>query len=131
MAQITAGSQLIGDVPASVAQAAANELRKLHVQVVYNTKVVDSRTVGGKYELNLSNGEKKTVDLYLPTNGVIPNTEFVPKEFLNEKGDIKMDEFLRVKNAPDVWAAGDVVDTEPSQLAFTGMLQLDLLAKGF
>ena len=91
-------------------------MKKLHVSILYNTKITDSKKVGEKYEISLSNGEKKVVDLYLPTSGVKPNTEWISNKFLNEKGELKVDEFLRVKGAEDVWAAGDVVDTEPSQL---------------
>lgn len=55
------------------------------------------------------------VDLYLPTVGVLPNTEFVPKSLLNEDGDVCVDDYLRVKGVEGVWAAGDVVDIQPSQ----------------
>jgi NADH dehydrogenase FAD-containing subunit len=33
-----------------------------------------------------------------------------------------VDEFLRVKGAEGVWAAGDVVDVQASQLVYTGEL---------
>jgi NADH dehydrogenase FAD-containing subunit len=55
---------------------------------------------------------------------VIPNTEYVPKKLLNDKGDVIVDQFLRVKNAPDVWAAGDVVDCQPSQFVYAGSSSL-------
>jgi alkyl hydroperoxide reductase subunit AhpF len=61
-----------------------------------------------------------TVDLYLPTIGLLPNTEYVPKELLNEKGDVMVDQFLRVKSVSDVWAAGDIVDCQPGQFVYTG-----------
>lgn len=99
--------------------AAANELKKLHVEVLLSTKVTSSqKTADGKYELILSNGEKKVVDLYISTLGLISNTEFVPKELLNEKGEVKVDEFLKVKGVEGVWGAGDAVDTQPNQLAY-------------
>jgi alkyl hydroperoxide reductase subunit AhpF len=61
-----------------------------------------------------------TVDLYLPTIGLLPNTEYVPKQLLNEKGDVMVDQFLRVKSLSDVWAAGDIVDCQPGQFVYTG-----------
>ncbi len=86
-----------------------------------DTKITNTETSAtGKTELTLSNGEKKTVDLYLPTIGVVPNTEYIPKNLLNEKGDVLVDQFLKVKNAQDVWAAGDVVDCQPSQFVYAG-----------
>jgi hypothetical protein len=48
----------------------------------------------------------------------------VPKEFLNEKGDVMVDQFLRVKGLKDVWAAGDIVDCQPGQFIYTGLLLL-------
>lgn len=65
-----------------------------------------------------------TVDLYLPTTGLLPNTEYVPKHLLNEKGDVMVDQFLRVKSVPDVWAAGDIVDCQPGQFVYTGSFPL-------
>jgi NADPH-dependent 2,4-dienoyl-CoA reductase/sulfur reductase-like enzyme len=64
----------------------------------------------------LSNGEKKIVDLYLPTTGLIPNSEFIPKTLLNEGGFVKVDEFLHVKGFSDIWAAGDVADVQAPQI---------------
>lgn len=72
--------------------------------------------------MSLSNGEKKVVDLYIPTIGTIPNTEYVPKDLLNDKGDVMVDQFLRVKGVKDVWAAGDIVDCQPGQFVYTGLL---------
>jgi thioredoxin reductase len=50
----------------------------------------------------------------------VPNTEFVPSHLKNEGGHVMVDEFLRVKGAEGVWAAGDVVDVQASQLVYTG-----------
>ena len=58
------------------------------------------------------------VDLYLPTVGVLPNTDFVPRNLLTEDGDVVVDDYLRVKGAEGVWAAGDVVDIQPSQFVY-------------
>jgi NADH dehydrogenase FAD-containing subunit len=119
--QITNGSQLLVGAPAPVARFAENELKKLHVKTIKETKITSINTTpSSKTELTLSNGDKMVVDLYLPTIGVIPNTEYVPKNLLNGKGDVMVDQFLRVKNAPDVWAAGDVVDCQPSQFVYAG-----------
>jgi len=64
----------------------------------------------------LSNGEKKIVDLYLPTTGLVPNSEFIPKTLLNEGGFVTVDEFLHVKGFSDIWAAGDVADVQAPQI---------------
>jgi alkyl hydroperoxide reductase subunit AhpF len=55
-------------------------------------------------------------DLYLPTIGVIPNTEYLPKSFLGGRGDVQVDNYLKVKGVEGVWAAGDVVDIQAKQM---------------
>lgn len=135
---ITSGDELlIGSLPIHVAKVAENELVKLHVKIVKSTTVSEANTTAeGKTELILSNGEKKVVDLYLPTIGVIPNSEYVPKALLDEKGAVVVDSYLRVKNAENIWAAGDIIDIEASQLVNTQKQaaalakSLDLVLKG-
>ncbi|PMD47566.1 putative triosephosphate isomerase [Hyaloscypha variabilis F] len=134
---ITAGPQLLVGVPPHVASFAENDLKKLHVKLLKGTKITNTSTSStGQTELTLSNGDKVTVDLYLPTIGLLPNTEYVPKKLLNEKGDVMVDQFLRVKGVESVWAAGDIVDCQPGQFVYTEKQaaavakNLDLVLKG-
>lgn len=46
------------------------------------------------------------------------NSEYIPKTLLNEKGEVVVDSFLRVKNVQNIWAAGDITNLEPSQLVY-------------
>ena len=105
---LSAGDKLLnGDI---AAPAAANELKKLNVAIKYDYYVEDVRTVeGGKTEIVLRGGETISTDLYLPTMGLVPNTEYVDTKYLNENKTVQVDEFLRVKDTTNVWAAGDVV----------------------
>lgn len=101
----------------------------MKIKVIKDTRISStSPTTDGKTEVTLSSGEKLTVDLYLPTVGVIPNTEFVPRILLNENGDVVVDDYLRVKGAEGVWAAGDVVDIQASQFVYM-QKQANALAK--
>ncbi|KAI0204877.1 hypothetical protein F4808DRAFT_313600 [Astrocystis sublimbata] len=94
----------------SIASNAASELKKLHVEVRGSARVASTTTSpDGKTEVVLENGEKITTDLYLPTMGMLPNTEFLPEALLTAAKFIDIDEFYAVKNAENVWAAGDVV----------------------
>jgi hypothetical protein len=120
--QITGANQLLAGVPANVVQAAENELKKLNVDVVKDVKIVNAKTSdSGKTELTLSSGDTITCDLYLPTVGVVVNTEWLSKDLLNDKGDLMVDEFLKVKNAPGIWAAGDVTDVQSKQFVCAGL----------
>ncbi|PSS25761.1 hypothetical protein M430DRAFT_33354 [Amorphotheca resinae ATCC 22711] len=135
---ITSAPELCADsLPVNIAKVAEKELQKLHVKIVKGVKITGVKpTEDGKTELTLDNGETKITDLYLPTVGVLPNSEYVPKALLNEKGYVIVDQHLRVKNATDIWAAGDIIDIEPSQLVYcekqaTALAKnLDLTLKG-
>jgi len=81
----------------------------LGVSVVYNTRVVNATPNGKKTSLTLSKGDKLEVDLYIPAHGVLPNSEWIPKNLLNERGYVKTDPTLRVEGAgPRVYGLGDV-----------------------
>jgi NADH dehydrogenase FAD-containing subunit len=117
---ITAGKELLVDsMPTNIAQGAESTIKKLNVTVIKGVKILSSTpTADGKAELSLDNGEKKIVDLYLPTIGVIPNTEYVPKNLLDDKGQVVVDEYLKVKGAQDVWAAGDLTNLDFAQIIY-------------
>ncbi|KAI8630468.1 FAD/NAD(P)-binding domain-containing protein [Xylariaceae sp. FL1651] len=94
----------------SIASNVMTELKKLHVAVRGSARVASTNPLpDGKTEVVLGSGEKIVTDLYLPTMGMVPNTEFLPATLLTDKKFVDIDEFYRVKGADDVWAAGDVV----------------------
>ncbi|KAI0099016.1 hypothetical protein GGR51DRAFT_403848 [Nemania sp. FL0031] len=94
----------------SIAGNVASELKKLHVTVRGPARVASTSTSpDGKTEIVLEDGEKIVTDLYLPTMGMAPNTEFLPESVLTDKKFVAIDEFYAVPGAENVWAAGDVV----------------------
>ncbi|RDW91953.1 hypothetical protein BP5796_01347 [Coleophoma crateriformis] len=118
---ITSGDHvLVGSLPAAHAASVERQLEKMGVKIIKSTRVTSSSTTSdGHTDLGLSNGTTLTTDVYLPTVGVIPNTEFMPSNLLNDKGELIMDNYLRVKNADSIWAAGDVIDLQRSQVMLT------------
>ena len=81
-----------------------------------NTKVTGTvQLPDGRKELTLSSGDKLTTDMYVPTFGLIPNSSYVPKDYLDKNGSVMVDEFLRIKGAKDAWAIGDVTNVESWQ----------------
>ncbi|KAH8680850.1 hypothetical protein BX600DRAFT_428827 [Xylariales sp. PMI_506] len=94
----------------SIADNAESELKKLSVTVRNSARVVGTKILDdGKTEVELKNGDKIVTDLYLPTMGMLPNTEYLPDKILKEDKFVAIDEFFRVKNATNVWGVGDIV----------------------
>ena len=99
------------------AYRARAELRKLGVEVRTGARVAGSQEVDGeegsgagkKTEVLLDGGDKILTDLYLPTMGLVPNTEYLPASLLTEARFVDVDDHFAVKGAKDVWAAGDIV----------------------
>ncbi len=105
---LSAGPTLLnGD---SIAGNAASELKKLNVSIKYDAYVESTKKLeSGKIELVLKGGETITTDLYLPTHGLLPNSEYLDAKYLDANKNVVIDEFYRLKGAEDVWAAGDIV----------------------
>ncbi|KAH0545372.1 hypothetical protein FGG08_000513 [Glutinoglossum americanum] len=102
----------------SAGKAAEKELEKLHVQIVHNTRVTNATPKDSQTELTLSSGDKLLVDLYIPTVGVTPNTSFLPKDLLDERGNLRVDKYLKVESATDMWASGDVTNAQVKQFVY-------------
>lgn len=115
---LTGGPVLLnGD---SLASDAANELKKLGVKITTGAKVTGTNVLpSGQTEISLENGEKITTDLLLPTMGLIPNSEYLPEKVLTPKKFVDVDEFYKVKNVENVWAAGDIVWKPRGGFVFT------------
>jgi NADH dehydrogenase FAD-containing subunit len=108
---ITADKQLLPMLRPAIAEAAEQKLKALGVNVVYKTRVTKStNTKSGGAVLTLSTGKEMNTDLVIPAYGVTPNSSWLPKELLNEKGYlINNPKTLRVDAAgPRVYAFGDV-----------------------
>jgi apoptosis-inducing factor 2 len=125
---ITDSNLVLPGLMESVGKAAEKELQKLQVQVVHNTRVTDATPKGSQTELTLSSGDKLLVDLYIPTVGVAPNTSFLPRDLLDERSNLRVDKYLKVESAPDMWACGDVTNSQVKQFVYADK-QIQQLAK--
>jgi NADH dehydrogenase FAD-containing subunit len=101
----------------SVIEYTTKQLQDLQVDIKFQTKVVAStQSPGGRQQLSLSSGDKLETDMYIPTFGLLPNSSYVPAEFLKSTGYVVVDEHLEVKGTKGVWAIGDVTEVENSQV---------------
>jgi len=112
-------------------------LEKMGVTVTHNVQVKSTAKEGDKMVLTLSNGETKTVDVYIGAVGDKPNNSFVPKEWLDEKGRVKTDANTLRVNVPGVtgvycvgsvasYSDGSILDTKLGYSAAVESVKLDL-----
>ncbi|EGS21964.1 putative FAD binding protein [Thermochaetoides thermophila DSM 1495] len=121
----------------SIAKAAERELKSLKVQIQYNARVQTVQQTTGegganKMELTLASGETLTTDLYLPTHGLIPNTEYIPPRYLDSENlnyrTVRVDDYLRVQETTNVWALGDII-SKPRAGFFIAQKQATVVIK--
>jgi len=91
-------------------------LEELKVHLKLSTKVQSTiPNPNGQTELLLSTGEKLVTDVYIPAFGLTPNSSYMPSEFVDARGYVVVDSYLKVLDAQNVWAIGDVSACEWSQ----------------
>lgn len=118
-------------------QSAQDMLEKMGVTVIHKVQVKAARKEGDKTVLTLSNGETKTVDVYIGAAGDKPSSSFVPKIWLDERNKVKTDgNTLRV-TAPESagvycvgsvasYSDGSIMDTKMAYKACVESVKLDL-----
>ena len=97
------------------------ELERLKVKLLFNSKVKSTSEEKGKTVVTLDGGKQLRVDLYLPTYGVIPNTEFLPSHLLDAAGYVKQTTHLRAEGQQNIYVIGDVGNLEMSRAYATDM----------
>lgn len=87
-----------------------HELDKLGVKIKNNARVGNTEKLpGDRTSVHLESGETIETDYYMPTMGLIPNTEFLPSEWLTEKKYVDVQKDAQVVGEHGIWALGDVV----------------------
>ncbi|UNI21649.1 hypothetical protein JDV02_007621 [Purpureocillium takamizusanense] len=106
----------------TVADQAERELRALGVELhkgARATNVNREARDDGTIVVTLSDGGSFETDAYLPTTGLIPNTRWIPKALLTDRGYLDVDDCMRVRGVDSVWAVGDVVSKPDAGLLNT------------
>lgn len=112
---ITADKKMLPILRESIALQADKFLRRLGVDVLYNTKVVSANKAsdapGAKTTVTLSDGKTIEADIYIDSTGIRPNTSFLPSDWVNERNRVACDpKTLRVEAASAggrVYVVGD------------------------
>lgn len=133
---VSATDRVIPMLKPSGSSAAEKQLKHKKVKVLTSTRVTGAEASGDKWAVSLDNGEKLTADLYIPTTGVVPNNSFIPAQFLDKDGWVKVDEEMRVSES--IYAAGDITNNS-MRLSFKAAeqagvaannLKVDILGQG-
>jgi apoptosis-inducing factor 2 len=104
----------------NVGADAENRLKKQGIKVVHGVQITSARSEGGKEVLEFSNGETKTVDIYIPAVGDKPSSSFAPREWVDDKGRILTDPKtlrLKVDGVKDVYVYGTVASYSDGSIA--------------
>lgn len=86
-------------------------LNKVSVNIIYNVSIILSITnANSKTTINLSNGKQQTTNIYIPTQGITPNSKYIPADLKNDQGYIKTNGITLRANAAGtrVYVAGDI-----------------------
>lgn len=114
---VTSASEILPNLRPSLARKAEEHLAKVGVTIVKNTRVQtatppDAGTdsaLTSKATLTLSDGKTLDTDLYIPSTGTRPNTEFIDKTLLTSDNRVDTNaSTMRVDKAgPRIYAIGD------------------------
>ncbi|KAL2019980.1 hypothetical protein VTK56DRAFT_8980 [Thermocarpiscus australiensis] len=123
-----------GDLPLSpkfkreVREAAKNQLERLKVKLVTNTRVESSSTSTNSITLVTKKSSSPSdkagtttttttirADLLLPTYGVTPNTSYLPPSMLDDRGFVKQTPSLRAEGHDNIFVVGDAGNLEDPQ----------------
>lgn len=129
---VSASDRVLPMLKTSGSKAAEALLTQKNVTIISSCKVTDAvLSTNGTWNLSLSNGKQLSADLYIPTTGTLPNSSFVPQQWLDTHGWVKVNQELRVQggqNAPlPVYAAGDITNNS-MRLSFKATEQAAVVA---
>ncbi|KAL1605364.1 hypothetical protein SLS60_004912 [Paraconiothyrium brasiliense] len=110
---ISAEKKMLPILRESISKQAEKFLKRVGAEVVYNTKVVSATKASdaedAKMTVQLSDGKTIEADIYIDATGTRPNTNFLPKEWLDNRNRVSCNaKTLRVEAAgPRVYVVGD------------------------
>jgi NADH dehydrogenase FAD-containing subunit len=137
---VSSTDNLLPGLRPAIGNTAQKYLEEMGVKVVEKTNMVSTtETAEGKTKVVFDSGETQIVDILIMATGRKASTTWIPSVFLDSRGAVKVDEFLRVVGAGEcVYALGDVVSLSRGNLLdlrdmvpiLIGNMEVDLGIKG-
>ncbi|KAF7155887.1 hypothetical protein CNMCM5623_008767 [Aspergillus felis] len=129
---VSASHRVLPMLKKSGSKAAESLLTQKNVTVISSQAVTDAvLSTNGTWNISLSNGQQLAADLYIPTTGVLPNNSFIPQQWLDTDGWVKVNQELRVQGGQDsplpIYAAGDITNNS-MRLSFKATEQAAVVA---
>jgi NADH dehydrogenase FAD-containing subunit len=128
---IEASDRVLPMLKNSSSKAAESLLMQKRVTIILGHTVTEALLSDGTWNISLSNGQQLAADLYIPTTGVQPNNNFIPQQWLDTDGWVKVDRELRVQGGQDaslpIYAAGDITNNS-MRLSFKAAEQAGVVA---
>lgn len=108
-----------------------DRLKSMKCDIKLNVKIIDDINtnnghafITGHKEYNLSDGTKLNGDLVIICTNKFNNpTNILSNKYLNEKNQIKVNQFLQVEGMSNVFCCGDANNQSETKLVFTGSNQ--------
>ncbi|KAJ5901649.1 Apoptosis-inducing factor [Penicillium taxi] len=137
---VSSADRVLPMLKPSAGSTAEKQLKQKKVKIITSTRVLGAETSGeNSWTVTLDNGKTLSTELYIPTTGDVPNNSFIPKQFLDADGWVKIDKELRVVgDSLPIYAAGDIGNNsmrlslkavEQAKIAANN-IKVDILGKG-
>ncbi|KAH8758770.1 hypothetical protein F5882DRAFT_479858 [Hyaloscypha sp. PMI_1271] len=117
---IVQGDRILSFMRKDLSYNGESKLRKLGVQIIHNVTVTETNETRSQTAVKLSDGQTLTASLYLPLTGVQPNTSFLPGQWKDGNGNVKVDHHLKVEGMKNAYAIGDCSNLEGNHLFAIG-----------
>ena len=123
---VHSGERLIARNNRKATSYAADCLRRKGVKILYRQRMIDKK---GRFCI-MESGKKVEADLVFLCTGIKPNFEFMKGEFrkfLNNNGQIEVNEFLQLRGMDNVFAIGDITGIEEEKTAQNAERQAEVI----
>lgn len=85
-------------------------MKNLNIKVINNVRYTSFELLEyGRSRIFFDDGSSMVADTVINTSICKPNTDFIDKRFVDEKGFLMTDKYLRIESHPEVMGLGDVL----------------------